>query len=748
MLETNKFILFLTSLLFFSRFGLAQLPTDFRTEQIFLTTDKVDYAKDDTIRVEGVVTALAHNHSAPYSRLLYVELINPRTDSVVARQNILCDEKGLFRTTFLSEPDADKGDYFLRAYTNLMRNFNSDAFALRHITVGAPTPPDDGVIDDDIQCRILPMGNRLIPDRPQQIAAVLLSPLGYPVTGQNLALVTAAGDTIEQRHTSASGYAVFNFIPRSGESYALRFSAMGVNKSFPVPDSDKDAYRIAGAISGQRLRFAIEGTTPPKHRIFSFDRSNGLSEISTSATSGVTDLNYAPSGPVTIFLTDNNLNIVSQTTLLPKTDFNPELSLADTVTVGSAADFHLSGINRDSVTILARFIPAKLATLPLAEADMQTSDFDSPLPLPVNSISKPEGTTDLQAWLGAATFRRFDLVQAVKNDSAVYRYMPQQTMSISGIVYDDDNAKHPMKGGRLVAYNAANRLVTDTCVAKDGRFTVDVDYFKDGTEFFLQAINSKGVLIRGVIKVDDTSYPAIGTLPTIGIGKKRYAESITEIDAEEKGGDSRALPNVTVKARVIRADKRIDKKFYGVRYVDYEFFEKYNSQTVLDALRRMAFIRVVLVSKSLDDDPASASKRRSNSDPMETYYVIVSTRNGGTLPMIFDGTVVDDKRAQQIFEMPIMQIESIEQLSTAEALMHTTHALNGAISILTKKLGAPPLKDAKGIRCWPPGLTDTTIPTETALKAPEKPGDYTLDVDIITPDGNVKSLTRNVTVIP
>lgn len=729
----------------------AQLPTDFRTEQIFLTTDKMDYAKDDTIRVEGVVTALAHNHSAPYSRLLYVELINPRTDSVVARQNILCDEKGLFRTTFLSEPDADKGDYFLRAYTNLMRNFNSDAFALRHITVGAPTPPDDGVIDDDIQCRIVPMGNRLIPDRPQQIAAVLLSPLGYPVTGQNLALVTAAGDTIEQRHTSASGYAVFNFIPRSGESYALRFSAMGVNKSFPVPDADKDVCRIAGAISGQRLRFAIEGTTPPKHRIFSFDRSNGLSEISTSAASGVTDLNYAPSGPVTIFLTDNNLNIVSQTTLLPKTDFNPELSLADTVTVGSTADFHLSGIDRDSVTILARFIPATLATSPLAEADMQTSDFDSPLPLPVNSISKPEGTTDLQAWLGAATFRRFDLAQAVKNDSAVYRYMPQQTMSISGIVYDDDKAKHPMKGGRLVAYNAANRLVTDTCVAKDGRFTVDVDYFKDGTEFFLQAINSKGVLIRGVIRIDDTTYPVVGTLPAISIGKKRYADSSASIDTEDKANDSRSLPNVTVKARVVRTEKRNDKKYYSARYLDHEAFEKYNCLTVKDALRRMPFIRVVEVEDGSEDEEISLDSPKGM---YGTYYKITTTRgsptlNGGAeVPLVLDGTLMETKSSQYIFEMPIMQIESIEQLSTSEAMMYSASQLMGVISITTKKLGDAPLKDAKGIRCWPPGLTDTTIPTETALKAPEKPGDYHLVVDMVTPDGNVKSLTRNVTVIP
>ena len=32
--------------------GHAQLPVDFRTEQVFLTTDKTDYNVDDTIHIE------------------------------------------------------------------------------------------------------------------------------------------------------------------------------------------------------------------------------------------------------------------------------------------------------------------------------------------------------------------------------------------------------------------------------------------------------------------------------------------------------------------------------------------------------------------------------------------------------------------------------------------------------------------------------------------------------------------------
>lgn len=725
--------------------GHAQLPVDFRTEQVFLTTDKTDYNVDDTIHIEGVLTSLSHAHSDPYSRVLYVELIDASTDSVVIRRKLMCNEKGLFKAAIIPDADAGKGDYFLRSYTNLMRNFNPDSFPLRHITIGKPTTPDDGIIDEDIHCMVAPMGRHLIPDIPQQITAVLTSSLGYPRANQTLVLVSSAGDTLELRETSPSGYAIFNFIPRRDENYKLLFSAMGVNKAFQVPETDSYAFRIAGAINGSKLRFAIEGNAPDNRRIFSFDRSNGLSEISTSSVEGVTTLAHAPTGPVTLFLTDNKLNLLSQTTLLPKVEFNSGITVADTLKANQTLDLVPAGTKLDSMKILSRFIPVSQPSIPVAEYELAASDFESPLPFPVRSFSTSEASTDFQAWLGEGTFRRFDLAEAVKSDCDVYSYMPEQIMTISGIVYDDVKAKHPMKGGRLVAYNGTNRLVTDTCVDKKGRFTVEVDFFKDGTEFFLQGINSKGVLIGGVINIDDTTYPAVGRLPKVTEGKKRNAFKST--DSIGVTGVTRILPNVVVKARAIRTEKRNDKKYYGARYLDQDHFEKYSSLTVLDALRRLAFARVLLV---MDDD-----NEPENGTENLPYYIVQSTRLPSTLPsisaqlpIVVDGVLMDIKDCQYIFDMPTMQVESIEQLTPAEALMYTSNNLYGAILIKTKLLGPKPPKAAKGLRCWPPGLTDMPPVLQRTVSAPEKPGNYRLVVDMVSGDGKVRSVSRDVHVAP
>ena len=124
---------------------------------------------------------------------------------------------------------------------------------------------------------------------------------------------------------------------------------------------------------------------------------------------------------------------------------------------------------------------------------------------------------------------------------------------------------------------------------------------------------------------------------------------------------------------------------------------------MLDALRRLAFARVLLV---MDDD-----NEPENGTENLPYYIVQSTRLPSTLPsisaqlpIVVDGVLMDIKDCQYIFDMPTMQVESIEQLTPAEALMYTSNNLYGAILIKTKLLGPKPPKAAKGLRCWPPGL--------------------------------------------
>ena len=69
----------------------AQLPSDFRTEQIYLNPQKHTYMPGDTMDLEGMVTCLAADQSVPFSNYLYIECFN-EADSLLLRQKVTCKD--------------------------------------------------------------------------------------------------------------------------------------------------------------------------------------------------------------------------------------------------------------------------------------------------------------------------------------------------------------------------------------------------------------------------------------------------------------------------------------------------------------------------------------------------------------------------------------------------------------------------------------------------------------------------------
>lgn len=93
-----------------------------------------------------------------------------------------------------------------------------------------------------------------------------------------------------------------------------------------------------------------------------------------------------------------------------------------------------------------------------------------------------------------------------------------------------------------------------------------------------------------------------------------------------------------------------------------------------------------------------------------------------------------------------MNIESVEQLSVAEAKLLVPFAMDGAINVITRRPGPPKPKPSKGTRVWPMGLTITPPPSHSNLFAPKDPGRYKLLVDLISTDGRIESYCKPITV--
>lgn len=112
------------------------------------------------------------------------------------------------------------GVYYLRAYTNLMRNFSGDSFALQPLLIGKTFPrpeKENGVL----RCSLYPEGGYLVENQVQGIVASVTDNPGHALKGIGLSVVNDIGDTLCVGMTSALGLKELKFVPMSGRRYKL-----------------------------------------------------------------------------------------------------------------------------------------------------------------------------------------------------------------------------------------------------------------------------------------------------------------------------------------------------------------------------------------------------------------------------------------------------------------------------------------------------------------------------------------------
>lgn len=106
-------------------------------EKIYLQLDKPSYAAGEDIWFKGyLVSAVSLREQDAFSNFIMVELVN-REDSVVLSKKVK-REDGRFYGNLKLDATLPAGDYYLRAYTNWMKNENPDFFYMRLIRIDNP----------------------------------------------------------------------------------------------------------------------------------------------------------------------------------------------------------------------------------------------------------------------------------------------------------------------------------------------------------------------------------------------------------------------------------------------------------------------------------------------------------------------------------------------------------------------------------------------------------------------------------
>ena len=126
-------VLYLLLFAFFSSFCWGQQPSGRFSkelpaqEKVYVHMDNNAYVQGDTIWYNAFVVRADDNSARPFSRVLYVELLDEQ-GYLRERQQLVIDRFGQAHGQFALRTDAFPGHYELRAYTKWMLNFHDGLF--------------------------------------------------------------------------------------------------------------------------------------------------------------------------------------------------------------------------------------------------------------------------------------------------------------------------------------------------------------------------------------------------------------------------------------------------------------------------------------------------------------------------------------------------------------------------------------------------------------------------------------------
>jgi len=204
-------------------------------EKSYLHTDRSYYSSGENIWFSAYLVNGKSTSLTGTSNNLYVELISP-TSQMLERKLIRIDA-GLGHGDFKLKDSIPSGWYYLRAYTNWMRNFGNDFVFQKKIyvanTVGEKTiGSTSSAAAKTKNISFFPEGGSLVNGLTGIVAFKATDNLGNSIEAKG-SVISAKGDTITTFQSTDAGIGLFAFMPITGEKYHVA-GTFG-NEPFKLP---------------------------------------------------------------------------------------------------------------------------------------------------------------------------------------------------------------------------------------------------------------------------------------------------------------------------------------------------------------------------------------------------------------------------------------------------------------------------------------------------------------------------------
>lgn len=741
----KKIILIIISCLFV----LAARSQDkqFLSERIFIALADQFVLKHDTVKIMGQLLSTDYNDFYPYSRYVYVELTD-RNKQVVERKKIRCNDNGAFYTYIILPQKTTNGIYYVRGYSQFMRNRESQQFPMVPLYVGVM--PQEQETKGNIYAGFFPEGGHLVKGQVQTVGIYICNEHKIP-SATNFVILNSLRDTICSGKTDTNGLASISFIP-DGNRYLL--STETDNKAthnFLLPEA-MQIPTLRAVVNRERLACYVLADSDDKEPIDSleiamYNPSFGIKKLHPRKGTCMADLSGCTPGLITLWLCNKEGNILAQRVLWiggrPETENG-----GITVDTNGQAGSNISITMNDSIgksSVFVRFLPEKTGKISTAFEMLNfTDELLSPVPFPDTYSDSSDSPTDhnINTWLLSASNKMIG-TETLRADSISYKYPIEQALCISGVVR---NGKRPLQNANVQIYNVQNNDAVSVNTDATGHFNATVNDFVNGSKLYIQAYNSKGKTGTFTYQLDEEDYPPVTDSSTNGlffqeITNENLAKIIEPIDT---------LRRHKVSEVVVNRKRPKEKPYEWVRtrnvfnYYDREFLDKHpNIMTVKDAV---LYTSKVIVSnqdrciswkslklQGLMPQHLKVDKMLSNDD-LIVYSEIAVVVNG----------IKIEHGVDDILKWPITDIESIELVGPLDPRSLWHNAGYGFFDIKMRTTVRTTPVVSNGVTIQPLGIATPTEPF--TWQPPTKAGTYRMIVDVVSADRNIRHVVKTITV--
>ena len=700
------------------------------TEKVFLHTDKNLFSSGENIWYSAY-TVIGPNHQyTTASRVIHVDLIHPDGTIIQSQTHELIS--GRSSGSIKLPKNLAAGTYQIRAYTQWMRNFDSDFFFTKSISIlnEAENTYDSENLEDQIDLQFFPEGGQLVAGIPGKVAFKAIGSDGQEkkVKGE---VLDSSGESVTILNTFDRGAGFFQLRPVQGEQYR---AVLEDGTQFELPKILDNGYGLmVDNLNEKSIRLNVQASDLFRNKKFYIvahmrqrKMYQGRFEFGKNSAMRVEiPKTQMPSGVLTITLFDENKKPWSEravfvnnqeelviTTKIDQQKFTKrnkielEVNVTDTDGRPVSAEFSMAVTDFGQVT--KDMGSGNILTQLLLQSDMK------------GHISKPGLLFSDQK---RATLRALDLVMLTNgwrrfNWTAIWEPQNQKkefTFS-KGLVLSGKarrlNGK-PMNDASLnVIAKSGKRLgMLSAKTTLDGKFVIPDFNFKDNTELVFNAFNSddKPVNLKVTLDKNKISVP-VSQFKSHSYKAPREAEEYRAFSSARSKMDALYdLGDVTELDEVVVTEKKIEQggspSIYG-QTPDATLYtaDNISAFTVLDLVRRFAGVTVngntvsirnggtplwVLNGIPVYNNNPSA---HDNANTLQNRLQTEANRNAGgggaeTIPLVLplSATLAASPAPSFITTMDTFTVERVELLKGPSAAIYGSRGANGVILIYTNR---------------------------------------------------------------